>query len=285
MIKSSAILLVSCPDQKGITAKITDFIYRNNGNVLHADQHIDEQTSTFFIRIEWDLKGFKIPQSKIKDAYRKIAMKYKMNWEISFTPTAPKIAIFASKQLHCLQDILLRVSSGQLNASIPVIISNHDNAQNLARKEGIDFHLIPITKKNKRQQEKQEAKILKSYSIDLIILARYHQILTPVLINKYKNKIINIHHSFLPAFPGKNPYKQAFEKGVKIIGATSHYVTKYLDEGPIIAQDTTTISHRDNLDNLIQKGKDLEEIVLFRAVKCHLERKILIYNKKTVNFD
>ena len=180
---------------------------------------------------------------------------------------------------------MLRVKANQLKAEIPVIISNHPMAETLAKKEGIDFHLLPITKQNKEAQEEIEEQLLKKYDIDLIVLARYHQILTPFLINKYENRIINIHHSFLPAFPGGNPYKQAFEKGVKIIGATSHYVTETLDDGPIIFQDTTPISHRDNLSDLVQKGMDLEEIVLFRAVKCHLERKILVYNKKTVNFD
>jgi len=281
----NAILLISCYDQKGITATITNFVYKNNGNIVHADQHIDEQSNTFFMRIEWSLGGFKIKRENIGQEFSNIAKKFKMKWDLSFNDKKLRVAIFTSKHLHCLYDLLIRQKSGQFFCEIPLIISNHSEAKTVAKEFGMTFFEFPINKKNKKSQEKRQIEVLKQGGIDLIILARYHQILTKQFIEQFKNKIINIHHSFLPAFIGKNPYRQAYQKGVKIIGATSHYVTEKLDQGPIIEQDTARISHRDSLDDLVTKGEDLEKVVLARAVRWHLKRKVLSYGNKTVIFD
>ncbi|MFH1360958.1 MAG: formyltetrahydrofolate deformylase [Candidatus Omnitrophota bacterium] len=280
-----AILLVSCPDQKGITATITDFVYSHNGNIVHADQHIDEQSNTFFMRIEWSLEGFLLEKEKILESFAPIAEKFKMTSGLSFTDDIPSVAIFVSKQLHCLYDLLYRKKSGQLRCEIPLVISNHPDAKELAHEFGFHFFEFPMTKANKSQQEKRQIELLKEVKIDCVVLARYHQILSAEFVDQFKNKIINIHHSFLPAFAGKNPYSQAYQKGVKIIGATSHYVTEQLDQGPIIEQDTVRISHRDSLEDLVCKGEDLERLVLSHAVRWHLEKKILCYNNKTVVFD
>jgi len=281
----NAILLISCPDQRGITATVTNFIFNSNGNIVHADQHIDEQTNTFFMRVEWSLKGFSIPKDQIDQAFQSIAASFEMKWELYFTDKLPRVAIFVSKHLHCLYDLLSRYRDGQLKCEIPLILSNHPEAEPVASSFGISFYEFPITNENKLNQEKQEMTLLKSENIDLIILARYHQILTQEFVNEFKDRIINIHHSFLPAFAGKSPYAQAYRKGVKIIGATSHYVIEELDQGPIIEQDTVRISHRDSLDDLVNNGKDLEKMVLSRAVRWHLERKVLCYSNKTVIFD
>ena len=282
---TSAILLISCPDKRGITASVTNFIFKHNGNILHADQHIDAQSNTFFMRVEWSLDGFTIPRERIKDQFRTIADSFRMQWNLNFTNETQRVAVFVSKHLHCLDDLLFRQKAAHLSCEIPLIISNHADAQETARDAGISFLKFPITPKNKAKQEEQQIAALKKEKIDLIILARYHQILTGKFLAAFPNRIINIHHSFLPAFPGKNPYARAYQKGVKIIGATSHYVTEELDEGPIIEQDTVRISHRDALKDLIRKGQDLEKAVLFRAARWHLERKILCYGNKTVVFD
>jgi len=280
-----AILLISCKDQKGITASVTNFVYDNGGNILHADQHIDEQTGTFFMRIEWDLSGFALDEAGIRKAFEGLAGRFAMEWELYTTAAKPKMAIFVSKHLHCLYDILLRQQAGQLACDVALVISNHPEAKKVAAQFSVAFHEIAISRDNKQAQEKKELDILSKAGIDLIILARYHQILTKNFIGRYPNKIINIHHSFLPAFAGKNPYAQAYHKGVKIIGATSHYVTEDLDQGPIIEQDTVRISHRDAVEDLIRKGEDLEKFVLNRAIRWHLEHKILCYGNKTVIFD
>ena len=280
-----AILLISCPDRKGITAAVTQFIFEHNGNILHADQHIDDQTNTFFMRIEWSLTGFKIGRDKIAGQFQTIARRFAMKWELCFADKPLRVAIFVSKPLHCLYDLLYRKRAGHFACTIPLIISNHADAQSIAKEFGIPFHTFPVTKTNKAAQEAKQLELLKKEKIDGVILARYHQILSAKFVNAFPHKIINIHHSFLPAFAGKSPYKQAYQKGVKIIGATSHYVTEKLDEGPIIEQDTVRISHRDALDDLIRKGEDLEKVVLSRAVRWHLERKILCYGNKTVIFD
>jgi len=280
-----AILLISCPDKRGITATITQFIFQNNGNIIHADQHIDEQTNTFFMRVEWSLDGFKLSNKEIPVVFSAIAKKFAMKWDLNYSDKLPKVAIFVSKQLHCLYDLMLRYQSGQLACEIPLIVSNHPYAQKVAKQFGVKFYQFPITKSNKLTQEKKEIALLRKNGIDLIILARYHQLLSGKFVNEYENKIINIHHSFLPAFAGRSPYEKAFRKGVKIIGATSHYVTAKLDQGPIIEQDTVRVSHRNTLNDLIRKGEDLEKVVLSRAVRWYLERKILVYNNKTVIFD
>ncbi len=280
-----AILLISCPDCKGITAAVTNFIFQNNGNILHADQHIDDQKNIFFMRVEWALDDFLIPRDKIEEAFGVIARRFAMRWTIHFSDQKIRAAIFVSRQLHCVYDLLYRHSAGYLDCEIPLIVSNHSEVKKLAQDSRIQFFEFPVTKSNKEAQEKKEIELLKKEKIDLIILARYHQILSPSFVRAFPSKIINIHHSFLPAFIGKNPYLQAYEKGVKIIGATSHYVTEDLDCGPIIEQDTVRVSHRDSLEDLVRKGEDLERLVLSRAVRWHLERKILGYGNKTVVFD
>ena len=280
-----AILLISCPDSKGITAAVTGFIATYNGNIIHADQHIDENSNTFFMRIEWSLESFGIQREKIADMFGAIAAKFHMNWDLSFTDQKLRLAIFVSKHLHCLYDLLYRYKAGQFACEIPLIISNHPDAAGIAKDFKIGFHEFAVLPENKAEQEKKQMDILKRANIDLVVLARYHQILSARFVNKYRQRIINIHHSFLPAFAGKNPYQQAYQKGVKIIGATSHYVTEKLDQGPIIEQDTVRISHRDSLKDLVRKGEDLEKMVLSRAVRWHLERKILCYGNKTVIFD
>lgn len=285
MTDDDVILLISCPDQKGITAAVADFIYRHNGNILHADQHIDDQSNTFFMRVAWSLTGFSVERNRISQTFRPLAEKFAMAWEIYFSDERMRTAVFVSQHLHCLYDLLYRYRSEQLKCEIALIFSNHPDGQDLAREYGIPYVHLPMTAENKNQQELKQLEILKQNNIDLLILARYHQILTPAFVAHYPHKIINIHHSFLPAFAGKNPYAQAYRKGVKIIGATSHYVIDALDEGPIIEQDTVRISHRDSLDDLKRKGEDLERMVLSRAVRTHLERKVLCYNNKTVVFD
>ncbi|UCG35347.1 MAG: formyltetrahydrofolate deformylase [Candidatus Omnitrophota bacterium] len=281
----NAILLISCPDRKGITATITNFIFHNNGNIEHADQHIDFQTNTFFMRIEWSLKDFTIPRENIRKKFNAIAEEFKMDYALYFSAQTPRVAIFTSRLTHCLYDLLLRYKEGQFKYSIPLIISNHPTASEIANSFGINFHEIPKTKENKREVENKEIELLKKENIDLIVLARYGQIFTGEFVKEFPNRIINIHHSFLPAFVGKSPYEQAYSRGVKIIGATSHYVTEELDAGPIIEQDTVRVSHRDSLADLKIKGQDLEKIVLSRAVRWHLEHKILTYHNKTVVFD
>ncbi|MDP8264683.1 MAG: formyltetrahydrofolate deformylase [Candidatus Aceula lacicola] len=282
---SQAILLISCADQKGITAAVTNFVYQNNGNIVSADQHIDEQANTFFMRIEWSLDDFKVKPNGIEQAFRSLADQFKMDWSLHFSDAPKKVAIFASKHLHCLYDLLLRYREGQLPCEIPLIVSNHREAKKVADTFGIAFAEFSILEENKREQEQKQIDLLSKHGIDVVVLARYHQILTSNFINEFKNKIINIHHSFLPAFVGGSPYAQAYKKGVKIIGATSHYVIEELDAGPIIEQDTVRVTHRDSLDDLVRKGQDLEKIVLSRAVRWHLQHKILCYNNKTVVFD
>jgi formyltetrahydrofolate deformylase len=282
---NKAILLISCPDQKKVTASVSGFVAENDGNILHADQHIDDQTNTFFMRMEWSLQGFRLSKEAIQREFRKVAERFRMDWHLYFTDEVPKAALFVSKHLHCLYDVLLRHQAGQLSCEIPLIISNHALARKVAENFGIRFAEFPVNDANKAEQEQKQLKLLQDEKVDLIILARYHQVLSKSFVDQYANRIINIHHSFLPAFAGKSPYAQAYRKGVKIIGATSHYVTEELDQGPIIEQDTVRVSHRDALDNLVHKGQDLERMVLSRAIRWHLEHKILCYGNKTVVFD
>ena len=282
---TKAILLVSCPDRKGITATVTNFIYQNNGNILHADQHIDDESNTFFMRVEWDLSGFRINRAKIQASFKPIANKFEMRWHLFFSDQISRVAIFVSKPLHCLYDLLWRYKAGQLNCQISMVMSNHLDAREVTQKFGISFFHFMINPKNKQAQERQQLALLKKEKIGLVVLARYHQILTGKFVKEFENRVINIHHSFLPAFAGKNPYLQAYRKGVKIIGATSHYVTEKLDEGPIIEQDIVRVSHRDSLEELKCKGEDLEKLVLSRAVRWHLEKRVLSFNNKTVIFD
>ncbi len=280
-----AILLISCRDQKGITAAVTNFIFQNQGNIIHADQHIDEQSNTFFMRIEWSLDAFKLKREDIQPAFWVIAKSFNMMWKLSFSDQKTRVAIFVSKHLHCLYDLLYRHKTGQLFCDIALLLSNHPDARPVAEDFGIKFVEFIVERHNKIEQELKQMELLKTKEVDLVILARYHQILTKQFVDRFPLRIINIHHSFLPAFAGSNPYLQAYQKGVKVIGATSHYVTETLDDGPIIAQDTVAVSHRDSLEDLKRKGEDLEKVVLSRAVRWHLERKILCYGNKTVVFD
>jgi formyltetrahydrofolate deformylase len=274
-----------CPDNQGIVTTITKFIAENSGNVLYLDQHVDKENQQFFMRVEWDLKGFNIPQDKIGDYFDTlIAKKYNMKWSIYFSDVRPRMAIFVSMMSHCGDDMLARYSAGEWNVEIPLIVSNHNNMEHVAKQFGIPYHVFPVNSKNKVEQEAMEVELLKQHRVNFIVLARYMQILSENFIAEYPNKIINIHHSFLPAFAGAKPYHASFERGVKIIGATSHYVTADLDAGPIIEQDVVRVTHKDSVEGLVHKGRDLEKIVLSRAVFAHLQRKVLVYNNKTIIF-
>jgi formyltetrahydrofolate deformylase len=283
MTKPTATLLISCPDQRGLVAKIANFIYANGGNIIHADQHTDAAAGLFLTRIEWELEGFNLPREVIAPAFNAIAQPLDAKWQLHFSDTIPRIAIWVSKQDHCLFDLIWRQRAKEFAAEIPLIISNHPNLQTVAEQFGIDFHHIPITKDNKAEQEAQQLELLQKYQIDLVVLAKYMQVVSADFIEKFP-QIINIHHSFLPAFVGANPYHRAFERGVKIIGATAHYATADLDAGPIIEQDVVRVSHRDEVDDLIRKGKDLERVVLARAVRLHLQNRVLVYSNRTVVF-
>lgn len=281
----TAILLMHCPDSQGIVAKVTEFLDNNNGNIIYLDQHVDHQEKVFFMRIEWELEKFLIPRDKIADFFgTQIAAKYGMTWNIYFNDKKPRMAIFVSKMSHCLYDLLSRVQSGEWDVEVPLIISNHQDMEHVARQFDIPFYVFPVTEDNKAEVEKKELKLLSEFKVNFVVLARYMQIISPDFIKLYTNKIINIHHSFLPAFPGAKPYHSAYKRGVKVIGATSHYVTTELDAGPIIEQSVTRISHKDTINKLISKGKDLEKIVLSTAVLLHLQRRILVYNNRTVVF-
>jgi formyltetrahydrofolate deformylase len=281
----TATLLLSCPDRRGIVSKIAQFVFDRNGNILDLDEHVDEEDHIFFLRVTWDLKTFSVPPDKLEEIFRPLAAEYHATWFIRLNQSKRKIAIFVSQYAHCLQEILWRHDMGEFDAEIAFIISNHTDLAFLADRYHIPFHIFPITKDNKALQEKKELELIQTEKIDTIILARYMQVLSPTLLDHYIHRILNIHHSFLPAFAGANPYKQAYERGVKIVGATCHYVTEVLDEGPIIEQDIIRISHKDSLDDLIRKGRDLERLVLARGIRLHLQDRILVDGRKTVVFD
>lgn len=284
MTSPTATLLVSCPDQKGLVAKIANFIYANGGNIIHADQHTDFEAGLFLTRIEWQLEGFNLPRDLVGPAFNAIAQPLQANWRLLFSDTVPRIAIWVSRQDHCLFDLIWRQRAQEFTAEIPLIISNHPDLGAIAEQFGIDYHHIPINKENKAEQEAKQLALLQQYRIDLVVLAKYMQVLSADFIASFP-QVINIHHSFLPAFAGANPYQRAYKRGVKIIGATSHYVTEDLDAGPIIEQDVVRVSHRDDVDDLIRKGKDLERVVLARAVRLHLENRVLVYSNRTVVFE
>lgn len=274
-----------CPDQPGIIAVITEFINTNGGNILYLDQYVDKGNGIFYMRVEWDLMNFIIPTEKINDYFNTLyAGRYNVTYRLSFTDRPQRMALFVSKMSHCLYDILARYVAGEWDVEIPVIISNHPDLKSVAEQFNIPYEIIPVTRQNKEEMEALEFEILKKYNIDFIVLARYMQVLSEDFINRYPNRIINIHHSFLPAFVGAKPYHAAYDRGVKLIGATSHYVTSELDAGPIIEQDIVRITHKDTINDLVKKGRDLEKIVLSRAVEKHIQRKILTYNNKTVVF-
>lgn len=281
----SAALLIACPDRKGLVASVTEFIYKNNGNIIHLDQHVDFQQKVFFMRIEWDLADFLLPPEAIPPAFGELASRFQMNWSLRFSDVVPRMAVFVSNHVHCLYDILARYQSKEWRIAIPVIISNHADVEVIARQFNLDFHYMPVTSDNKHAQEQRQLALLREYQIDFVVLARYMQILSADFVTHYPNRIINIHHSFLPAFAGAKPYHSAYGRGVKIIGATSHYVTAELDNGPIIEQDVVRVSHKDSVKDLIRKGKDLEKVVLARAIWHHIQHKILVYNNKTFIFE
>ncbi len=284
-MKQTATLLISCPDQKGLVAAIADFLLRHNANILHADQHQDAELKLFLMRVEWDLAGFNLAEPDFEPAFRPIAEKFQMNWRLALSSVRPKLAIFVSKYDHCLADLLYRHQANELHCEIPLIVSNHADTRWMAEAYHIPFQHVEVTKDAKHEAERDQLALLRHHHIDFIVLARYMQVLSPEFIRHYPNRIINIHHSFLPAFHGARPYHRAYERGVKLIGATSHYVTETLDDGPIIEQDVARISHRDQIEDLVQKGADLEKIVLSRAVRWHVDNRVLVYANKTVVFD
>jgi len=280
-VDSRAILLVSCPDQRGLVSKISGFVYENGGNIIHADHHLDD--GLFLSRIEWDLNSFGIPQAEIGAAFGTLASGIQADWTLHFTDAKPRVAIWVSRQSHCLLDLIWRQQSGELPAEIPLIVSNHPDLEPIAQQFGIPFCHIPMSREIRDQQEGIQLQALQEHQIDLVVLAKYMQVVSADFLHQFP-RIINIHHSFLPAFPGANPYHRAHHRGVKIIGATAHYATADLDEGPIIEQDVVRVSHRDSVDDLVRKGRDLERVVLARAVRYHLEQRVLVYGNKTVVF-
>ena len=283
--KDTAILLMHCPDQPGIIAVITEFINANGGNIVYLDQYVDKFNGIFYMRVEWDLENFIIPREKLSEYFQILyGQRYQLTYKLSFSNKRQRMAIFVSKMSHCLYDILARYIAGEWDVDIPVIVSNHPDLQIVAEQFNIPFEVFPINRDNKAEMEARELELLERYEIDFIVLARYMQILSDEMIKRYPHHIINIHHSFLPAFVGAKPYHAAYERGVKLIGATSHYVTADLDAGPIIEQDIVRITHKDTIDDLVKKGRDLEKIVLSRAVEMHIQRKVLAYNNKTVVF-
>ena len=280
----TAILLLSCPDRVGLVARLSHFIFERGGNIIDLEEHVDPDEKIFSIRIAWDIKNFSLKADEIHEAFTPLAKEFNADWKISFAEKKIRTAIFVSQYDHCLQEILWRYSLGEFGIVITAVISNHQDCKQLAEHSSIPFYFFPVTKENKPEQEQKQLQLLNELKIDTIVLARYMQILTSEFVKKYPNQIINIHHSFLPAFIGSNPYRQAYNRGVKIIGATSHYVTEDLDEGPIIEQDIVRISHKDTLKDLIRKGRDLERLVLARAVQLHSEYRVLVRGRKTVIF-
>jgi len=282
---NTAVLLMHCPDRPGILAVVTEFINQHKGNILYLDQYVNRQEGMFFMRVKWQLDEFEIPKDKIAEYFETlIANRFQITFRLYFSHNKPRMAIFVSKMPHCLYDLLARYAAGEWHVEIPIIISNHPDMEEVANRFGIEYHYIPITKENKAEQEAKQLELLKKHKITFCVLARYMQVLSAEFITNYPDRIINIHHSFLPAFAGAKPYHAAHERGVKVIGATSHYVTSDLDAGPIIEQDVTRISHKDTVEELIKKGRDLEKIVLSHAVEKHIERKILAYKNRTVVF-
>ena len=283
---STSTMLIHCPDEKGIILSVTDYIFRNNGNIVDLDQHVDSEQKIFFMRVEWSLSDFNIPRENIGAHFgSEVAQKYQMQYTIHFRDEKIRMALMVSKMDHCFNDILSRYKSGEWNVEIPLIISNHPDMEETANRFAIPYHYIPVSKQTKVEQEKKQIQLLSDNKIEFVVLARYMQILSKNFIKDYSNRIINIHHSFLPAFPGAKPYHSAHERGVKIIGATSHCVTKELDAGPIIAQSTANISHKDRVEDLVRKGRDIEKVVLSRAIWYHVNRRILSYGNRTIIFD
>lgn len=285
MASETATLLIHCPDQPGLVHSVTGFIFNYQGNVLHLDQHVDREANVFFMRVEWQLDGFGLPKEIIAAAFKPLAEQRKMTWSLHFSNERRHVALFVTKEGHCLYDLLSRHEAGELAVEIPLIVSNHEVLKPAAERFGIPFFHLPVTPQNKAEQEEKQLALLQEHKVDTIVLARYMQIVSPRLIEKFTNRILNIHHSFLPAFAGARPYHQAHERGVKLIGATSHYVTADLDQGPIIHQDVTRVSHKDSAPDMVRMGKDLEKIVLSKALWWHANHKVLVYGNKTVVFE
>ena len=284
-MEPTATLLLHCRDRKGLVVAIGRFILEHGGNIQHADQHQDDVLGLFFMRIKWSLEDFDLDQQSFAAAFAPLAAEYEFTWQVVIGHKRPSVAIFVSRYQHCLVDLLYRHKAGELPCHLALVIGNHGDAHDLANFYNVPFHHVPVSGSDKSAAEKAQISLLEEHQVELIVLARYMQILSPQFAARYRQKIINVHHSFLPAFVGAKPYHAAFHRGVKLIGATSHYVTQVLDEGPIIEQDVIRISHRDTVDDLIEKGRDLERVVLSRAVRWHLEQRILCYGNKTVVFD
>jgi formyltetrahydrofolate deformylase len=280
----TATLLVWCPDQRGLVARLGNFVYENNGNIIHADHHTDFVNQLFLSRIEWEMDGFRLRREEIGPAFAALAESLQAHWHLHFSDTIARLAIWVSRQDHCLLDLLWRQQAGELPCTIPLILSNHSALLKVAEQFGVDFHHLPITSENKAEQEERQLQLLEQYRIDLVVLAKYMRILSASFLER-SPAVINIHHSFLPAFAGANPYQRAYDRGVKIIGATAHYATAALDEGPIIEQEVVRVSHRDSVADMVRKGKDLERFVLARAVRLHLRNRVLEYGNRTVVFD
>jgi formyltetrahydrofolate deformylase len=284
-MKNTAILLIDCPDRKGIVAAVGEFLYRHDANILHADQHQDGERGLFLMRVEWDLADFRLDASEFTRKFAAVADRFEMRWRLELSSLPHRVALFVSKYDHCLVDLLYRRHSGELACDIPLIVSNHPDARHWADFYGVPLHVVPVEGGHKAEAEQKQLALLQEHRVDLVVLARYMQVLSAEFVARYPRRIINVHHSFLPAFSGARPYHRAFERGVKLIGATSHYVTEDLDEGPIIEQDVVRVSHRDGLDDLLRRGRDLEKVVLSRAVRWHIDHRILVYDRKTVIFD
>jgi formyltetrahydrofolate deformylase len=281
---ATATLLLSCPDQKGLVATMAEWVYRHDGNIVHADQHTDASESVFFQRIEFELEGFDLDRAEIVPALSPLLERFAMRCDVRFSDERPKVAVLVSKQAHCMYDLLARWRMGELEAEIPLVISNHPDHADVAAHFDVEFAHLPVTPESRIEQESAMLALLVEHDIDLVVLARYMQVLSAGFVAKYPNRIINIHHSFLPAFAGGRPYHQAHDRGVKLIGVTAHYATAELDEGPIIEQDVARVTHRDSVEDLVRKGRDLEMIVLARAVRAHLAHRVLVYGRKTVVF-
>jgi formyltetrahydrofolate deformylase len=285
MTRKSAVLLLSCPDRKGVVASIAGFIYQHGGNILHADEHGDADSNTFLMRVEFDPATFDIPLEEFGMHFSPVAQVFEMRWRLAQPDYRPRMAILVSRYDHCLADLLYRRQNGELGCEIPCIVSNHPDNQRIADFYHVPYFLVSVEKNNKAEAERQIRSLLERHAVDFIVLARYMQVLSNDFVKAYPQRIINIHHSFLPAFVGAKPYHQAFLRGVKLIGATSHYVTEILDDGPIIEQDVARVSHRDSVEDMVQKGRDLEKVVLSRAVRWHIENRVLLYGNKTVVFE
>ena len=284
-VSASAIMLISCPDQQGLVATVTDFLKRHSGNIISLEQHVDREDSIFFMRVEWDLDTFDLSRDEIGQKFGVVADRYSIKYSLHFSDYKPRMALMVSKLSHCFYDLLARFYSGEWNIEIPLIISNHPDMAPVAEKYGIPYHIFEVNKGNKAEQEAKELELLREYEIDFVVLARYMQVLSDNFVREYPNRVINIHHSFLPAFAGARPYHNAHARGVKIIGATSHYITANLDEGPIIEQDVVGVSHRESIEDLVRKGRDVEKIVLARAVHNHVKNKVLVHKNRTVIFN